>query len=99
MIVETEALFSPRLAKMETSIRSVRPQNSRGSAPLADTVDLSHEALLVISSLLAERPVAGEIQERARENAEYQRGDHQCSGATDRIADWTKDGRSEYRAK
>jgi hypothetical protein len=59
---------------METSsVRSVPPQHSNDSPPLADTVDLSHEALLVISSLLAESPVTSEIQERTRENSEYQR--------------------------
>ena len=75
MVVEPESLFSPRLAKMETSIRLVHPERSRHSPPLEDTVDLSHEALLVISKLLPESPVAGEIQQGAREDSEYQRRD------------------------
>ncbi len=75
MAVESDFLISPRLAKMETSIRIVHPHRTRNAPPLEDTVDLSHEALLVISKLLPEGPVAGEFQQRAGEDSEYQRRD------------------------
>lgn len=74
MVVEPESIFSPRLAKMETSLRTVHPHSSRNSPPLEDTVDLSHEALLVISKLFSEGPVAGEVQQGAGEDSEYQGG-------------------------
>ena len=74
MVVESEFPISPRLAKMETSIRTVYAQSTRNAPPLEDTVDLSHEALLVISKLLPEGPVAGEIEQKPWENPEHEGG-------------------------
>lgn len=69
---------APRLVKMETSVKSVSAANRQPVQPYQDLVDLSGEAMTMIKDerrLLAERPVAGDVQKQVWEDSEQQRRD------------------------